>query len=100
MSLGEVLARDRRRMMLACLKEDPGYALNERSLRMMLEHIGHNLSSDQLRDEALYLETHLLARVEKLPTSIGELWLLHLTEKGLDVANGTPHPGVARPAPR
>jgi hypothetical protein len=100
MSLEDVLARDRRRMMLASLKEDQGYALNEASLRMVLGHIGHTMSRDQVRAEADYLRLHGLVRIEKLPTETGELWILHLTETGLDVANGSSHPGVARPQPR
>ena len=100
MSLGRILAEDRRRAILEALDGQAGYAVNESVLKSALEMLGHRVARTQVRADLAWLEEHGLIRVEKLPTEAGELWLGHLLEDGQDVARGRAHPGVARRMPR
>ncbi len=100
MSLQEVLQKDRRLVILRTLSEVEGYSSNEGVLRQALHHIGHpEASRDMIREDLSFLERHTLIRVEKLPMPSGELWVAHLLDDGLSVANGRPHEGVARRTP-
>ena len=97
--LTDVLMKDRRLVILRTLSES-NYVLNEGILRQALARIGHpEAAKDLVRADMQFLETHGLIRVEKLPMPSGELWVAHLEEAGLDVANGQPHEGVARRTP-
>jgi hypothetical protein len=97
-SLTEVLMKDRRLVVLGTLSKMQ--ALNEGVLRQALVSIGHSEAArDLIRADLQFLENHGLIRVEKLPMPSGELWVAHLLEAGLDVANGQPHEGVARRTP-
>jgi hypothetical protein len=97
MSLAEVLAADRRLVMLQALAEAERYHLNELVLRQALAHIGHDASREMVRADIGFLSEHGLARQEEIDG--GQLWLVTLSEEGLRVARGKAHPGVARPGP-
>jgi hypothetical protein len=99
MSLATVLSEDRRLVILRSLSEVPGFHLNEDVLRTTLNHFGHNAGRDLVRADIDYLVEHRLARVEKLHPASGELWLVHLTGTGDEVAQGRPHVGIARLGP-
>lgn len=101
MSLADRLAAERRGAALRLLREDAQYRLPETSLRRTLDFYGYPAWADVVRADLLYLEGHGLARVERVPTGArGEdLWVAVLTPAGLEVAQGRPHPGVARPEP-
>lgn len=98
-TFAQKLAEDRRLVILRCLSEVPGYSANEMVLRTALDHYGHRISRDVLRQDIQFLKDHTLVRVEPLhPPSGGELWLLHLLPAGEDVAHGRAnHYGIARP---
>lgn len=98
MSLSNLLAEQRRLVVLQTLAEDPDRTANERVLRQMVEHLVDAASREQVRADLLWLETAGLVRVERLAAgSAGELWRVSLREDGLAVAKGREHPGVARP---
>lgn len=99
MSIEKVLAEDRRLVMLRCLSEAKGFQLNESTLRHALRVFAHHVDHDLMRADVAYLEKHGLVRTETLSAASGELVLVTLTEAGSDVAEGTPHPGVARRTP-
>lgn len=100
MSLTEVLTKDRRLVILRTLSEVAAYSSNEGVLRQALHHIGHpEANKDLIRADLSFLERHGLVRVERLPMPSGELWVAHLLDDGLEVANGRPHEGVARRTP-
>jgi hypothetical protein len=95
--LGDVLAEDRRLVVLLLLTDAPGGSLNEDVLRLGLEHIGHLMDRTDTRAVLQFLSDHGLVRMETLALPRGELWLAHLTDAGQAVARGRSHPGVARP---
>ena len=97
MSLAEVLAADRRLVMLQALAEAERYHLNEMVLRQALAHIGHDASREMVRSDIGFLAEHGLARRDEIDG--GQLWLVTLSEEGQRVARGKTHPGVARPGP-
>ncbi|PZW46855.1 hypothetical protein C8P66_108134 [Humitalea rosea] len=100
-SLAEILAQDRRCVVLRALQEDHDYSLNEDTLRSVLASFGHGvIKRDLIRADLAWLEEQRLLRVEKLAAASGELWIATLTADGAAVAQGAPHPGVARPQPR
>lgn len=100
MSLHEVLTRDRRLVILRTLSEVQAFSSNEGVLRQALHHIGHpEASKDLVRGDLAFLERHGLVRIERLPMPSGELLVAHLTDDGLEVANGRAHEGVARRTP-
>ena len=96
MSFAEVLAEDRRLVILRSLAEVPGCLLNEAVLRTALEHFGHKPGRDLVRADIQFLVEHRLVRIEVLRPASGELWLIHLEPAGEDVANGRHHVGVKR----
>jgi hypothetical protein len=99
-SLTEVLMKDRRLVVLRTLSEVQAYSLNEGVLRQALHSIGHfEAGKDIIRADLQFLEQHALIRIEKMPMPSGELWVAHLLDAGLDVANGQAHEGVARRTP-
>jgi hypothetical protein len=98
MSLETVLAEDRRLVVLRVLSE-AGYAANESVLRKSLAAYGHQIGADIVRADVQFLADHQLVRIEKLHPPSGELWLVHLTSAGNEVAEGRAHPGVARRGP-
>ncbi len=97
MTISNILAEDRRLVILRTLSEVQKFHLNEMVLRTVLDGFGHKVARDVMRADLIWLEQHMLIRIEKLdaPTS-GELWLVHLKEAGQAVAEGRFHPGVAR----
>ena len=100
MSLHDILAADRRLVILCFLEEDAHYRINEDVLKSGLDYRGHAMSRDQVRGEIIWLEQNGLVEITPLKTSSRELWLVTASEKGVDVARGLPYPGVARPAPK
>ena len=100
MSLLEVLASDRRLVILQSLAAVEGWHLNELVLRQALAHVGHEASRDMVRGDIGFLRENGLVRCEEIENGAGRLWLATLTDEGLRVVNGRTHPGVARPGPK
>jgi hypothetical protein len=98
-NFAEVLAEDRRLVILRSLSEVTGFRLNEDVLKSALNHLGHDVGRDVIRADIQYLTDHGLARIGKLTMPSGELWLVTLTSAGGDVAHGRYHPGVAQLSP-
>ncbi len=96
MSLAEVIQEDRRIYVLLCLKESSGQ-LNEAVLRKLLVKIGHQVDETDVRGVLQWLTDAALIRIENLPMDSGEVWVAYLLSAGEAVADGKPHPGIARP---
>ncbi|GGG30886.1 hypothetical protein GCM10010964_18520 [Caldovatus sediminis] len=99
MSFADLLAEDRRLVILRALAEDHDFSLNDGTLKRVLAHFGHGVSRSMVRGDLQWLADQRLLRLERIGGGGGELWVATLTEDGADVARGRPHPGVARPAP-
>ncbi len=100
MSLGDLLSKNQRLLILRSLAEANGYQGNETVLKMALECFGHQASRDIVRAELEYLAEHGLVNIEKLPNGRGnDLWVARMTLPGLEVSRGKPHVGVDRPEP-
>jgi hypothetical protein len=99
-TFAEALAEDRRLVILRRLSEATGNHLNDSILKKALIYIGHNVGTAMVRADVTWLEQHLLVRIEKVSIGADELWIVHLTAAGQDVAEGLDHPGVAKPSPK
>ena len=97
MSLGTIMAEDRRAAILATLAETNGYSVNEATLKLVLDRLGHRVTQDQLRGDLNWLAQQGLVRNEVEHVTSGDLWIVHLLASGQDVANGAVFPGIARP---
>jgi hypothetical protein len=95
-SFADLLAEDRRLVILRCLDGADYHVLNEHVLQTALAHLGHQVGRDVLRADLSWLEAHLLVKAEVVAD--GALWLAHLRNAGEEVARGRTHPGIKRPA--
>ena len=100
MSMKDIFTNDQRLVILRTLAED-GYDANESILQDVLEAYGHNVSRDLVRNHALWLEEQGLVKIKRIDTGKGEFFVLEISQRGLDVAQGRVivH-GVKRPAPK
>jgi len=97
MSFGELLAENRRLIVLRALTEVARFEANESVLRLGLQQFGHHVGGDIVRADLEFLERHGLIVVERIRVERGELWVAKLTGAGEDVAKGdATHVGVAR----
>ena len=97
MSLKDLLASDRRLVILRFLHEDAGYALNTSVLQAALDSIGHAVSRDCVETDCAWLEEQGLVTLERIES----VTVVRLTPRGDDVATGRAYvPGVKRPRPR
>lgn len=88
----QLVAADRRRVILAALQLAPRYTLARALLREQLDNIGYPVSADRLATDAAWLSEQGLVLVE--PSGA-----LRLTERGQDVVlDRAQVPGVQRPA--
>ena len=96
MSYREILAAERRLLILQGLAEADGYSLRETVLGKLLEAQGENIGHVRLRAQLEWLRDALLIELEQ----DGDTWLARITRRGLDVAAGRSRvAGVARPIP-
>jgi hypothetical protein len=96
MSFSELQTEDRRLVILQLLAESPGYRANEYLVLTALEGFGHVVSRDRLRADFAWLVEQSLV----LAGETGGVLVPHLTDRGIDVAQGrAQHPGVKRPRP-
>lgn len=97
MGFAELVQSDIRLVILRALAQDLGYSHNDSILHAALGMYGHKCSRDTVRTELTWLEEQRLITIEK----IGETYIATITERGVDVADGTAAvPGVKRPGPR
>ena len=101
MSFRQALDEDRRLVILQCLGQADGFALNENLLEKMVQRLRLGIiGRDLLRAHLNWLDQHGLVTIEHLPVGNGtDLWAATLTRAGHEVAKGREHPGVARPEP-
>ena len=96
MTYHDVLAQDRRLLILQGLAEAEGYALRETVLARLLEAQGEHIGHVRLRSQLEWLRDALLIDLDQS----ADPWLAKITRRGLDVAAGkTRVAGVARPLP-
>lgn len=96
MSYAELLAADRRLVILRILADSTGFCCNEHLLISLLETQGHVVSHDALRTELAWLDEQRLVSTQE----VGGLNIATLTQRGADVSSGRSRaPGVKRPAP-
>ena len=100
MSLGEVLAKDRRLAILRFLAEADGYSLNASVLATAVSAIAHRVYRDTIEADLILLDQHQLVTLEEIKLHSGNLICATLTLHGLEVSQGRPHPAVARPSPK
>ena len=100
MRFSERLTEDRRLVLLQGLGEAQAHQLNDSVLKKALAFVGHNVSTDVVRGDLMWLDEHGMVRVSKLAVASGELWVVHLTGAGREVLEGRTYPGIAPIEPR
>ena len=96
MDFKEVMAEDRRLVLLRLLNDAPGAKANTYVLATGLRAMGHECSQDQAETDAAWLEEQGLVSVDKLDG----VRVVQLRSRGADVAEGRARvPGVKRPVP-
>ena len=96
MGFPEMVAKDRRLVILKILAESDQYSTNEHLLKAGLHGFGHNVGTDLLHTELAWLQEQRLVQIDE----IGGVQIPKLTGRGLDVSTGaTVVPGVKRPEP-
>lgn len=96
MSYSDIVIADIRLVILQALAQDADYAQNEYVIDGLLGKLGHGVSGDLLRAQLSWLHEQGLVTVDALT----DVWVIKLTRRGLDIADGRAHmPGVRRPRP-
>lgn len=96
-SYSEILAADRRLVILRLLNEAPGYSGNDSILLAALQAFGHAPSRDQVRTDLAWLAEQGLITSDDLAS----VMVVKITSRGADAATGRASvPGVRRPSPK
>lgn len=96
MTYEESLEQDRRLTLLKALEGASAYTAAEFVLLRYCERFGHNVSSDRLRADLVWLKEQGLIKLQ----TPDDVYVATLTRRGLEVATGRAEtPGVARPQP-
>ena len=87
--------QDRRLVILRCLMSASQYRANALLVSRYCDAVGHSVSHDRLEQDLAWLSEQGL-----VASQAGEITVVTLTARGLDVADGrTNVPGVQRPQP-
>ena len=97
--LSDILAKDRRLVILRFLSEDDDYKLNASVLNSAVSSLGHKAGHDIMEADLKLLEEHDLVSLEYVHVPGGSVTIAKLTKLGLEVSKGRSHPVVARPSP-
>lgn len=96
-SFSEVLAEDRRLVILRLLKKAPNYSLNDRLVREGLKQLGHNLSLDAVRADLAWLQDVGALTTEN---TVADVHVATISRRGAEhVELAATIPGVKRPSP-
>lgn len=96
-AIADVWREHLRLTILRLLKEAPGRQLNDSLITTTAHRLGIKATRDQVRTELHWLESQGAVRQE----AIGELVVVSLTERGVEVATGLSRiHGVAEPSAR
>ena len=87
-----VSARERL-YLLQLLNQDPDKSMTEYELKQSMQALGQRMSGDALKQQLRWLEAQWLITVSN-STLVMTGMVIRLTERGLDVALGTPFDGV------
>ena len=83
----------RRLHILQILVDSKSYSLNESDMQLALDAKGYRISSDRLRTDIAWLFEQQAVEIKT-----GALWLIYLTQVGLNAAQGRMWmPGILRP---
>lgn len=94
----DIVAEDRRLVILRTLEASAGYEANESMVVMIVRQFGHAVSRDQIRTDFGWLKEQGLITVEEIATTVQ---IATLTQRGLETAQGfVTTPGVKRPSPQ
>lgn len=97
MSVSMEIAADRRRKVLDALAQMRNGQLSEDVILRAVCETGRDTDRDTMRDDLAFLQQRHCVVVEKLQRSGGELWLVRLTDDGLQASQGHLNvTGVAR----
>lgn len=88
MSVSMEIAADRRRKVLDALAQMRNGQLSEDVILRAVCETGRDTDRDTMRDDLFFLQQRRCVVVEKLPRAGGELWLVRLTDDGLQAAQG------------
>lgn len=92
----DLVAEDRRLVILRLLAESAKYSANEYLLQQGLHAFGHEVGHDLLRTELAWLAEQGLLDLDE----VAGVRVAKLRERGVDVASGVAIvPGVKRPRP-
>lgn len=96
MGFADLVASDRRLVILRALESDLGYSHNESIIHSILGEFGHRCSRDLVRTDLAWLKEQGLVTLE----DVSGIYVTTITQRGVDVATGaTMVPGVKRPGP-
>lgn len=99
-TLAEVFDKDRRLVLLRLLNEADNYELSAPLLTKAAAQLCHRVYPDVIDADLVLLEQHGLVRRSELTVPGSTMTIATLTKLGRDVADGRPHPMVARPSPK
>lgn len=99
-SLSEVFDKDRRLVLLRLLAEQDDYELSAPLLTKAAQELRHRVYPDVVEADLVLLDQHRLIKLSELEVGGRKMTIAALTRLGRDVANGRPHPMVARPSPK
>lgn len=94
------LREDRRLVMLRLLSEQPGYRMNSSNLHAGLHYLAVACTRDDVTTDLHWLKDQGMVVMDAV-AEVDNLYLVTITVRGLDVANGHASvPGISRPTPR
>ncbi|KPF98818.1 hypothetical protein IP86_10860 [Rhodopseudomonas sp. AAP120] len=99
-TLTEVFDKDRRLVLLRLLAEQDNYELSAPLLTKAAQELRHRVYPDVVEADIVLLDQHRLVKRSEIELSGRKMTIATLTKLGRDVANGRPHPMVARPSPK
>lgn len=99
-SLNETFDKDRRLVLLRLLNEQDDYSLSAPLLTKAAQQLRHRVYPDVIEADLVMLDQHRLIKREELAMGDAKMTIATLTKLGRDVAEGRPHPLVARPSPK
>ncbi len=100
MSLADTFDKDRRLVILLLLLKQDDYSLSAPLLTKAVQQLRHRVYPDVIEADLVLLEQHRLVKRETIDVDSGQMSIATLTRLGRDVAEGRPHPMVARPSPK
>ncbi|MBM94873.1 MAG: hypothetical protein CMI09_03350 [Oceanospirillaceae bacterium] len=96
MEYSERIVQRERLYLLQLLTQDSDKSMTEYELKQSMQALGQQMSGDSLKQQLRWLESQWLITVSSSALAMTGM-VIRLTERGLDVASGTPFDGVETP---